>query len=108
MANQWERAVVLRLGKLHSIRGPGMFTVIPFIDAVATWLDNRIQPIAVRVEKISAREQNILWRKGKGENGIVQTAAERQPRACARIPFRHMRSRNLTRLRKNSARVHRT
>jgi regulator of protease activity HflC (stomatin/prohibitin superfamily) len=43
MANQWERAVVLRLGKLHSIKGPGMFVIIPFIDSVTVWLDNRIQ-----------------------------------------------------------------
>ncbi|HEX5264916.1 MAG TPA: hypothetical protein VFW13_15405, partial [Phenylobacterium sp.] len=34
MANQWERAVVLRLGKLQAVRGPGMFLIIPFIDDV--------------------------------------------------------------------------
>ena len=34
MAKQWERAVVLRLGKLHAIRGPGMFVIVPFVDSV--------------------------------------------------------------------------
>jgi regulator of protease activity HflC (stomatin/prohibitin superfamily) len=43
MANQWERAVVLRLGKLQSISGPGMFWIVPVIDQVAYWLDQRIQ-----------------------------------------------------------------
>jgi regulator of protease activity HflC (stomatin/prohibitin superfamily) len=43
MANQWERAVVLRLGRLQSIAGPGMFWIVPVIDQVAYWLDQRIQ-----------------------------------------------------------------
>src|ERR1700691_2695307 len=43
MAKQWERAVVLRLGKLHAIRGPGMFMIVPFVDSVTAWIDQRIQ-----------------------------------------------------------------
>jgi regulator of protease activity HflC (stomatin/prohibitin superfamily) len=43
MANQWERAVVLRLGRLQSIAGPGMFWIVPVFDQVAYWLDQRIQ-----------------------------------------------------------------
>src|SRR5260370_39517195 len=42
VADQWERAGVLRLGKLTAIRGPGMFAIVPFIDNVASWLDQRI------------------------------------------------------------------
>src|SRR5713226_4420097 len=34
VADQWERAVVLRLGKLSAIRGPGLFVIVPFIDEV--------------------------------------------------------------------------
>jgi regulator of protease activity HflC (stomatin/prohibitin superfamily) len=33
VASQWEKAVVLRLGKFHSLRGPGAFWIIPIIDA---------------------------------------------------------------------------
>lgn len=51
MANQWERAVVLRLGKLHAIRGPGVFFVIPFIDEVAEWIDQRIQTTEFNAEE---------------------------------------------------------
>jgi regulator of protease activity HflC (stomatin/prohibitin superfamily) len=43
MANQWERAVVLRLGKLDKITGPGLFLIIPVVDQIAYWIDQRIQ-----------------------------------------------------------------
>ena len=41
IARQWERAVVLRMGKFHEMKGPGVFTVIPFVDSVSTWIDQR-------------------------------------------------------------------
>jgi regulator of protease activity HflC (stomatin/prohibitin superfamily) len=56
MANQWERAVVLRLGKLQAIRGPGMFLVIPFIDAVPVWLDQRIQTTEFNAEQALSKD----------------------------------------------------
>ena len=51
MANQWERAVVLRLGKLQSVQGPGLFLIIPVIDDVAAWLDQRIQTTEFNAEQ---------------------------------------------------------
>ena len=42
VAKQWERAVVLRLGKYVGLRGPGLFWVIPFIETVTTWIDQRV------------------------------------------------------------------
>jgi regulator of protease activity HflC (stomatin/prohibitin superfamily) len=51
IARQWERAVVLRFGKLHSVRGPGMFVVIPFVDNVTAWLDQRIQTTQFAAEQ---------------------------------------------------------
>jgi regulator of protease activity HflC (stomatin/prohibitin superfamily) len=41
IASQWERAVVLRLGRFSEVRGPGMFFIIPIIDSVAYWIDLR-------------------------------------------------------------------
>ena len=41
VAQQWERATVLRLGRFVGLRGPGLFFVVPFVDAVATWIDQR-------------------------------------------------------------------
>src|SRR5436190_404033 len=42
IARQWERAVVLRLGKFIGLRGPGLFWIIPFVDTVSTWIDQRV------------------------------------------------------------------
>jgi regulator of protease activity HflC (stomatin/prohibitin superfamily) len=41
IAQQWERAVVLRLGKFIGLRGPGLFWVVPLIDRVTVWIDQR-------------------------------------------------------------------
>jgi regulator of protease activity HflC (stomatin/prohibitin superfamily) len=41
VAQQWERAVVLRLGNYVGLRGPGLFWVIPGIDQVSSWIDQR-------------------------------------------------------------------
>jgi regulator of protease activity HflC (stomatin/prohibitin superfamily) len=42
IANQWERAVVLFLGKFTGIRGPGLFFVIPFLNRVPYMIDLRV------------------------------------------------------------------
>ncbi len=41
VAQQWERAVVLRLGRYIGLRGPGIFWIVPFYDSVPTWIDQR-------------------------------------------------------------------
>ena len=42
VARQWERAVVLRLGKYVGLRGPGLFWIVPFVDSVSAWVDQRV------------------------------------------------------------------
>jgi regulator of protease activity HflC (stomatin/prohibitin superfamily) len=42
VAKQWERGVVLRLGRYVGLRGPGLFWVVPFVDAVSSWIDQRV------------------------------------------------------------------
>src|SRR5213080_4814445 len=42
IARQWERAVILRLGKYRGLRGPGLFWIVPFIDTIAAWIDQRV------------------------------------------------------------------
>src|SRR5438128_2145558 len=42
IAKQWEKAVVLRLGRYVGIRGPGLFWIFPLIDSVSSWIDQRI------------------------------------------------------------------
>ncbi len=41
IAKQWERAVILRLGKYQGLRGPGLFWIIPFIETISAWVDQR-------------------------------------------------------------------
>lgn len=42
VAQQWERGVVLRLGRYIGLRGPGLFWVLPFFDKVSSWIDQRV------------------------------------------------------------------
>jgi regulator of protease activity HflC (stomatin/prohibitin superfamily) len=41
IAQQWERGVVLRLGRFVGLRGPGLFWIVPFVDRVSSWIDQR-------------------------------------------------------------------
>jgi regulator of protease activity HflC (stomatin/prohibitin superfamily) len=41
IAKQWERAVMLRLGRFIGLQGPGIFWIIPFVDTVSSWIDQR-------------------------------------------------------------------
>jgi regulator of protease activity HflC (stomatin/prohibitin superfamily) len=41
VAQQWERAVVLRLGRFVGLRGAGLFWIVPFVDSVSAWIDQR-------------------------------------------------------------------
>jgi hypothetical protein len=51
IARQWERAVVLRLGKYIGLRGPGLFWIVPFVDQVTAWVDQRIITTAFAAEE---------------------------------------------------------
>ncbi len=51
VADQWNRAVVLRLGKFHTLRGPGLFFIIPVIDVIPYWIDIRVITTAFKAEK---------------------------------------------------------
>jgi regulator of protease activity HflC (stomatin/prohibitin superfamily) len=41
VAQQWERAIILRLGRFQGMTGPGLFFVVPFLDKVGAWIDQR-------------------------------------------------------------------
>jgi regulator of protease activity HflC (stomatin/prohibitin superfamily) len=42
IADQWEKAVILRLGKFRALKGPGLFFIIPVIDVIPYWIDTRV------------------------------------------------------------------
>ncbi len=56
VAQHWERAVVLRLGKFHRVAGPGYFWVIPLIDRIAAWIDHRVMVTPFGAEKTLTRD----------------------------------------------------
>ena len=51
VAQQWERAVVLRLGRFVGLRGPGLFWIVPFIDVVTRSIDQRMITTAFAAEQ---------------------------------------------------------
>jgi regulator of protease activity HflC (stomatin/prohibitin superfamily) len=56
VSNQWEKAVILRLGKFHGLRGPGVFWMIPIIDNVVNWIDQRVMVTPFAAEKTLTKD----------------------------------------------------
>jgi hypothetical protein len=56
VAQQWEKAVVLRLGKFKGLRGPGMFWILPVIDATPNWIDHRVMVTPFNAEKALTKD----------------------------------------------------
>jgi Membrane protease subunits, stomatin/prohibitin homologs len=56
VANQWDRAVVLRLGKFHALRGPGIFFIIPIVDYIPYWIDIRVITTSFKAEKTLTKD----------------------------------------------------
>jgi regulator of protease activity HflC (stomatin/prohibitin superfamily) len=56
IANPWERAVVLRLGRFQSLRGPGLFFIIPILDTIPYWIDTRVITTSFKAEKTLTKD----------------------------------------------------
>ncbi|MCX6245925.1 MAG: slipin family protein [Bacteroidetes bacterium] len=56
VADQWERAVILRLGHFYALKGPGLFFIIPVIDAIPYWIDIRVITTTFRTEKTLTKD----------------------------------------------------
>lgn len=56
IADQWEKAVVLRFGRFVGLRGPGLFWIIPIIDKVPVWIDHRVMVTAFSAEKTLTKD----------------------------------------------------
>ena len=56
MAQQWEKAVVLRMGRMLGLRGPGMFWIIPILDSATSWIDQRVMVTPFSAEKTLTRD----------------------------------------------------
>lgn len=56
VADQWSKAVVLRLGNFHALRGPGLFLIIPLIDTIPYWIDTRVLTSSFKAEKTLTKD----------------------------------------------------
>ncbi len=56
VADQWERVVVLRLGKFRALKGPGLFFIIPVIDVIPYWIDTRVITASFKAEKTLTKD----------------------------------------------------
>jgi regulator of protease activity HflC (stomatin/prohibitin superfamily) len=56
IANQWEKAVVLRFGRFHGLRGPGLFWIMPLIDTISAWIDHRVTVTPFNAEKTLTKD----------------------------------------------------
>lgn len=81
MAQQWEKAVVLRLGKLQAVKGPGLFILVPIVDQVAMWIDQRIRTTEFGAEQALTRDTVpvnvdaiIFWMVHDAERAALEIA----------------------------------
>ena len=56
VASQWEKVIVLRLGKFIGLKGPGLFWVIPIIDTAVMWVDHRVAVTSFSAEKTLTKD----------------------------------------------------
>jgi len=56
VADQWSKAVVLRLGKFRSLEGPGLFFIIPVIESIPYWIDTRVLTSSFKAEKTLTKD----------------------------------------------------
>ena len=56
IADPWDKAVVLRLGHFQSLRGPGLFFIIPILDTIPYWIDTRVITTSFKAEKTLTKD----------------------------------------------------
>jgi hypothetical protein len=56
IAAPWDKAVILRLGHFHSLRGPGLFLIVPILDTIPYWIDTRVITTSFKAEKTLTKD----------------------------------------------------
>ena len=56
IAAQWEKAVLLRLGRYHGLAGPGLFRIVPIVETVTQWIDHRVMVTPFSAEKTLTKD----------------------------------------------------
>jgi regulator of protease activity HflC (stomatin/prohibitin superfamily) len=85
IANEWQRAVILRLGRFQRVAGPGLYLVFPFIDVVAQVIDLRIQTTMITAEQALTRDTIsvgvdaiVFWQVENAEHAAIRIANYRE------------------------------
>jgi len=81
IANQWEKVVVLRLGKFRALNGPGLFFIVPIIDTVPYWIDTRVITSSFKAEKTLTKDTVpvdvdavLFWKVTDPEKSVLNVA----------------------------------
>jgi regulator of protease activity HflC (stomatin/prohibitin superfamily) len=79
VAEQWEKAAVLRLGRYIGLRGPGIFLIIPVIDEISVYVDQRVRVVEVNAESALTRDTVpvnvdaiVFWLVWNAEKSILE------------------------------------
>ncbi len=79
VADQWQKAAVLRLGRYIGLRGPGVFMIIPVIDQISKYVDQRVRVTAVKAESALTRDTVpvnvdaiVFWLVWNAEKSILE------------------------------------
>ncbi len=56
VASQWEKAIVLRLGKFKGLKGPGLFWIVPIFDTIPSWIDHRVMVTPFAAQKTLTKD----------------------------------------------------
>jgi regulator of protease activity HflC (stomatin/prohibitin superfamily) len=56
IANQWEKAIILRFGRFKKLAGPGLFWVTPVVESIANWIDHRVMVTPFSAEKTLTKD----------------------------------------------------
>lgn len=79
VADQWEKVAVLRMGKYRGLRGPGLFTIVPIIDTLSRYVDQRVRVASVSAESTLTRDTVpvnvdaiVFWMVWNPEKAILE------------------------------------
>lgn len=85
IASEWQRAVILRLGRFHKVKGPGLYLLFPVIDTVAQVIDLRIQTTMITAEQALTRDTVavgvdaiVFWKVEDPESAAIRIANYQQ------------------------------
>jgi regulator of protease activity HflC (stomatin/prohibitin superfamily) len=81
VAKQWEKVAVLRLGRFSGLRGPGLFFIVPIVDTLSRYVDQRVRVIGVTAESTLTRDTVpvnvdaiVFWLVWNAEKAIFEVA----------------------------------